>query len=595
MRYFTFKHSPGPNKPEDECKEYVEWAIRLNCALMQYEYDYQEKAPVTANWNFIKNELKEGDILLLRGGQFIYAVGKIIKPRIPGTVTLSIADIISKKNHMVNGIDYRSGKYNGCIHFKDCPVFYEDFSGYEDLEGSENGWGQRIDVDVWKYYCPDGIYCKDMDNYIDGSNVYNVLIEFKPDKARKFIKQLEEKFMGQELQLLEENKNLILTGAPGTGKTFLAREMALKLIFAKDNEELLSAEEKAAFKKQCRFVQFHPSYDYTDFVEGLRPIDNADNGSIGFELLDGIFKKFCKDAIAYSSSDEQNYTSFDEAWDKLIDELIEKKEVSIPTLTGSSSQTYTLSSKNSLKFKDISAGTLTKENIYNAYIGNKGRKSNAYQNYMESIVKYLKASHGLKEYSVKPEKKQGKFVFIIDEINRGEISKIFGELFFSIDPNYRGEKGIVQTQYANMLSDDDPFKDGFYVPENVYIIGTMNDIDRSVESFDFAMRRRFVWYEITAEKSAKNMKLPEPAAERMKALNSAISDVPGLNSSYHIGAAYFLNKKDKDAVESDYKYLWEFRLKPLLKEYLRGMPNNKEHLGKLHKAFDNSYNGDPEE
>ena len=87
-----------------------------------------------------------------------------------------------------------------------------------------------------------------------------------------------------------------------------------------------------------------------------------------------------------------------------------------------------------------------------------------------------------------------KYIFIIDEINRGEISKIFGELFFSIDPGYRGTKGMVKTQYQNMITEDsDPFYEGFYVPENVYIIGTMNDIDRSVESMDFAMRRRVAW------------------------------------------------------------------------------------------------------
>ena len=86
------------------------------------------------------------------------------------------------------------------------------------------------------------------------------------------------------------------------------------------------------------------------------------------------------------------------------------------------------------------------------------------------------------------------FVFIIDEINRGEVSKIFGELFYAIDPGYRGKKEkAVQTQYQNLIHDGEAFKDGFYVPENVYIIGTMNDIDRSVESIDFAFRRRFTW------------------------------------------------------------------------------------------------------
>jgi 5-methylcytosine-specific restriction endonuclease McrBC GTP-binding regulatory subunit McrB len=176
------------------------------------------------------------------------------------------------------------------------------------------------------------------------------------------------------------------------------------------------------------------------------------------------------------------------------------------------------------------------------------------------------------------------FVFIIDEINRGEISKIFGELFFSIEPGYRGEKGIVKTQYNNLIGDGDIFKNGFYVPENVYIIGTMNDIDRSVESMDFAMRRRFAWYEISADESADNMNLPEESKMRMKRLNEAISKIKGLNSSYFIGGAYFLNLNNCDG---DYSQLWENHLKGLLAEYLRGMTDADKILNTLKEAYDN--------
>ena len=174
------------------------------------------------------------------------------------------------------------------------------------------------------------------------------------------------------------------------------------------------------------------------------------------------------------------------------------------------------------------------------------------------------------------------FIFIIDEINRGEISKIFGELFFSIDPGYRGEKGKVQTQYQNLVEDGDVFKDGFFVPENVYIIGTMNDIDRSVESMDFAMRRRFAWHEVTAEESAKNMGLNEELTLRMTRLNDVISNTEGLGSAYHVGGSFFLKVQKGDMTVDS---LWNLNLKSLMKEYLRGLPDADENLEKMENAY----------
>ena len=179
------------------------------------------------------------------------------------------------------------------------------------------------------------------------------------------------------------------------------------------------------------------------------------------------------------------------------------------------------------------------------------------------------------------------YIFIIDEINRGEISKIFGELFFSIDPGYRGEKGKVKTQYQNMVSEGDVFADGFYVPDNVYIIGTMNDIDRSVESMDFAMRRRFTWIEISAE-SQKDMlnslgEYAQEAKDRMKKLNNVIENTPELGKAYEIGPAYFLKLENHD-----YRFdsLWDMNIEPLLREYLRGYRNGKEIIENCKDAYD---------
>ncbi|MCZ9892559.1 hypothetical protein OFR28_09735 [Brachyspira hyodysenteriae] len=181
--------------------------------------------------------------------------------------------------------------------------------------------------------------------------------------------------------------------------------------------------------------------------------------------------------------------------------------------------------------------------------------------------------------------------------------KIFGELFFAIDPGYRGIKGKVLTQYSNLI--DDESEKYFYIPENVYIIGTMNDIDRSVESMDFAMRRRFAWKEVKAldtqymldtmfdDNTAITNKddIIKEAKERMDNLNNAIEQIEGFNSSYHIGASYFLKlknyyKSSSDDQKTAFNSLWENHLKGLLFEYLRGMPDAESKLEELKNAYD---------
>ena len=187
--------------------------------------------------------------------------------------------------------------------------------------------------------------------------------------------------------------------------------------------------------------------------------------------------------------------------------------------------------------------------------------------------------------------KEENFVLIIDEINRGELSKIFGELFYAIEPGYRGESGKVQTQYQNLVEEDDVFYDGFYVPKNVFIIGTMNDIDRGVESMDFAVRRRFAWYEVKVDKRVNMLNeeisdWAEPAKKRMEALNTALKDNRiGLTDAYDIGPAYFLKLKKYNG---DFDKLWEYHLKGVLFEYLRGKRDPEEKLNFLKAAYDNA-------
>ena len=400
----------------------------------------------------------------------------------------------------------------------------------------------------------------EMEPSLLGSILFEYSTQFLDDKEKKEEKMFAEYKVYHPLsQTLLQSKNLILRGAPGTGKTYLAKEIAKEL--TDGNEE------------QIGFVQFHPSYDYTDFVEGLRPVSNVD-GSIGFKTQDGIFKKFCQKAKEAQKTGGQD--NFEETWAKLTDAINEKQgQYFFPR----SSVPASLNSQGNVKFDSPVA---TKEKVYLLYKGEETKLK--YETYQKIVLDHMKESYGLCDYVSPTIDTDKKFVFIIDEINRGEISKIFGELFFSIDPGYRGEKGSVSTQYANLHESDDKF----YIPENVYIMGTMNDIDRSVDTFDFAMRRRFRFVEVTAESQLGMLDTAlgdraEEAKKRLRNLNVAIENVQELNSHYHIGPSYFLNLKD---VGFDYKLLWSDYLKPLLEDYVRGSYEEAEILETLKKAFD---------
>lgn len=387
--------------------------------------------------------------------------------------------------------------------------------------------------------------------------------------------------------MLQTSKNIILRGAPGTGKTYLANQIAADIVSngRTTNVAELTSEEK----EQVGFVQFHPSYDYTDFVEGLRPSTTAE-GTVNFELKPGSFMAFVNKAKEIETDHGQD--NFEEAWELFFEDVSEASINNegfngIKTLTGKPIKNLLVYNRNDMQGVYPAGKEMywNHDQIYNVYRGLPGVKQGGLDNYRKAIVEYLKAHYGLKDYQAPmiSETNDKNYVFIIDEINRGEISKIFGELFFSIDPEYRDYKEGVFTQYANLH--DNP-EEKFYIPSNVYIIGTMNDIDRSVDTFDFAMRRRFTFLEITAEESAENMGLSSSVKEQMARLNRSIVEKGGLTSDYQIGASYF---KALEVPEEDDKNapLWEHKLYPLLKDYFRGEYKSEDILEKIKKDYFN--------
>ena len=427
----------------------------------------------------------------------------------------------------------------------------------------------------------------------------------EPETEATVQEELVQKFQGYRnpfSSMLIESKNLIFRGAPGTGKSYLAKEIAADIISNGyfDDYTLLTNEQK----KQVEFVQFHPSYDYSDFVEGLRPKIN-DDGTMGFGLQNGIFKKFVARARKnYEDSQKSREMVEKEATvQESMAEFFSSIEFDVDTFKTITGNEFTITGVDDGHIYisipgNASANRLTLNLEEVRKMLESGQKfemikdittffgkSFATQGYSYDFAIY-NAIKAKKTTAAKTRAKQvelKKYIFIIDEINRGEISKIFGELFFAIDPSYRGKAGEISTQYSNLHSDPD---EKFYVPENVYIIGTMNDIDRSVDSFDFAMRRRFRFVELRADErlemlaSLENEELEAEAIRRMTALNQAIAEVEDLNENYQIGAAYFLKLKTLD-----FDQLWTDYLQPLLQEYVQGMYDEKEIMKRFAKAY----------
>ena len=382
-------------------------------------------------------------------------------------------------------------------------------------------------------------------------------------------------FIGNCSKLLKEKKNIILQGAPGTGKTYNTAAIALKTLGVTDID---LTDHKAVMKRydsllgdQIFFTTFHQSLDYEDFVEGLKPHvqTDTDGNSIGvtYEPEDGIFKRACNAVQTDQSKDIV----------ECIDDYLQKikgyqNKREIPTVTGRSSlyvwwkegnSTVSCRSTNSTSSRgeEYTPSPLNIEKIKLQAQG-KGVENN-WQQYAQAFIEAVK-----KEYHATTNKP---VVLIIDEINRGNVSKIFGELITLLESDKRlnGNHPIkVTLPYSK--------NEVFGVPSSLYIIGTMNTTDRSTGTLDYALRRRFAFITIKSQESvikkyysdANNEELGTVALSLFEDIKKFIENPKHLcgdmsTDDLMVGHSYFMAESEDELHDK-----MEYEIIPLINEYI---------------------------
>lgn len=562
--------------------EYWDVALSNNVWVTQQRYGHQKSSAVSGLLGCVRN-VKAGDIIFLTYGSEIYAYGNVIECPLASDQVSNLQRVIQK-----NRYDYNSG----IVKFEDNNVFYEDLT-----KGCDN-WGQRITVDQWHYYSDrTNVSTAGMRNEITMGVTTMSFIGITEKYGKKKVKELKEQFENKHMfisktaKLLQSKHNIILQGAPGTGKTYNTAAIALAAL---DVTDVDLNDHKAVMKRydsllgdQIFFTTFHQSLDYEDFVEGLKPHvqTDADGNSIGvtYEPEDGIFKRACNAVQTDQSKDIV----------ECIDDYLQKikgyqNKREIPTVTGRSSLyvwwkegNSTVSSRStnstSSRGEEYTPSPLNIEKIKLQALG-KGCENN-WQSYAQAFIEAVK-----REYHATTDKP---VVLIIDEINRGNVSKIFGELITLLESDKRsnGNHPIkVMLPYT---------KGEFGVPSNLYIIGTMNTTDRSTGTLDYALRRRFAFVTLKSQDSvikkyysdAGNDDLGSVAVALFADIKKFIENPKHLCGDMSIddlmvGHSYFMAESEEELQDKV-----EFEILPLINEYINdGILNVKNEEKKT--AFD---------
>lgn len=357
--------------------------------------------------------------------------------------------------------------------------------------------------------------------------------------------------------------NTILYGPPGTGKTYNTIIKAAQIV-SNSNHQLLYADAKKIYESllgdQIEFITFHQNYSYEDFVLGLRP--NLERDQLIFKQHKGIFYEIAKRArdnySAYKEGLHPTEPSFQKVLLEFLKPLQNKQPVTVKMDVGGKSFQITERGAGFLDFKmegsdeTESLNIATLEALYTSRISTNTEGKHIYYT---PIQKELEAIAGrLKRETVKTELKR--YVLIIDEINRANISRVFGELITLIEKDKRlGENHEMEVKLADGT-------EKFSVPQNLYLLGTMNTADKSIALIDIALRRRFVFEPMYPTPQLIDELVKPPFNEFLKTLNSQILEKKG--ADFLIGHSYLMAD---DGEELDFLTAMNQRIIPLLNEY----------------------------
>ena len=353
--------------------------------------------------------------------------------------------------------------------------------------------------------------------------------------------------------------NQILFGAPGTGKTYHTKKMAVEIINGKkaqdrSREEINKEYEELIEAGQIVFTTFHQSLSYEDFIEGIKP--ETIDGNVTYEVKDGIFKSICKNAF----SKEITSDNFEVVYQKLLDEIdnsVDNKLV-LETLVHAKEFTIYKNSKNNIRFHsntEKAYEAVIKKEVLEHYL--KTGEALDWAPYTKSVANYIIEKYNyIQNEAIEPKK----HVLIIDEINRGNVSAIFGELITLLEEDKRkGNKEHTEVKLPYSGKD-------FSVPNNVYIIGTMNTADRSVEALDTALRRRFSFVEMQPNPNHEDLSEVEGVelSKLLETINRRIEML--IDKDHQIGHSYFIGIENL----GDLKRTFKDKIIPLLEEYFYG-------------------------